>query len=573
MNNKKVTVSNDEKRYEQLAGLPYQTLKDSLISICKPDNSLIDTSKYSPTDTLNKLKTYAHKHKNKLVETATELQIINWQRMYWDLYRTNYDSLFMIYNNLLKESKDMGLEELEIDVTQELASIYNATKQYDSAFLLCNKIIQYLEKIDDSAYNYNKATYYYNIGLMYFEFKDFDIAVQCYRKAISFAHSDKNILLKMSALNNIGMCYAFRKQYDKALEAFTVIMKGEKEFGSNPLWKRRKVFAQANIGYVLSMQNEELKAIPLLEDCLNHTEIKNIQFQQSTAVDLAHAYIKTNQVKKAETVIRKYLSNQRLEPKYSSLYYDVMSKYYTAIKQYDKALIYSNKRQNIEQEENEKTNAAHLLYTQQLHNNLETRIKDEKIERQYYRMLWLVTALCLMTFILVIWIIYSRRLRIKNRSIYNQIIEQERLIGELETQRRINEALNLKTEDDNEQNDEKISENMKIFKRLQLYMQMHKTYTSKILERKEVADMINTNQQYLHQAIKECTGLTFIEYINTLRLQHARNMLVNNNNITIDIIADESGFASRATFYRLFYRQYGISPGEFRNMAKNKNNL
>jgi AraC-like DNA-binding protein len=64
--------------------------------------------------------------------------------------------------------------------------------------------------------------------------------------------------------------------------------------------------------------------------------------------------------------------------------------------------------------------------------------------------------------------------------------------------------------------------------------------------------------------------MTFSEYVNQLRLTHARQLLADQDSkLTIAAIALDSGFNSTETFYRSFREKYGLTPNAFRRIAKN----
>jgi AraC-type DNA-binding domain-containing proteins len=101
---------------------------------------------------------------------------------------------------------------------------------------------------------------------------------------------------------------------------------------------------------------------------------------------------------------------------------------------------------------------------------------------------------------------------------------------------------------------------------LQKLMIEEKVFTRHGLNRKTLSIMLNTNEKYLHDLIKEVTGMSCSEYINSLRINHACRLLEDTNNKqTIDAIADQSGFSSRKTFYRQFRECHNMSPAQYRN--------
>ena len=103
---------------------------------------------------------------------------------------------------------------------------------------------------------------------------------------------------------------------------------------------------------------------------------------------------------------------------------------------------------------------------------------------------------------------------------------------------------------------------------LRKLMDEEKIFTQHGLNRKTLSIMLNTNEKYMHDMIKEFYGMSCSEYINSLRIDHACRLLEDaNNKLTIDAIADRSGFSSRKTFYRRFRERHNMSPAQYRNDA------
>jgi len=62
---------------------------------------------------------------------------------------------------------------------------------------------------------------------------------------------------------------------------------------------------------------------------------------------------------------------------------------------------------------------------------------------------------------------------------------------------------------------------------------------------------------------KKATGLHFTEYVSRVRIEKARNLLLNPN-LRISEIAYDVGFQSLTHFNRVFKRVIGQSPTEYR---------
>lgn len=61
-------------------------------------------------------------------------------------------------------------------------------------------------------------------------------------------------------------------------------------------------------------------------------------------------------------------------------------------------------------------------------------------------------------------------------------------------------------------------------------------------------------------------GINYIEYVNTLRLEKAKEML-GNSKMNVSEVAERTGFESLSYFSKQFKKKYGVSPQDFR---KNK---
>jgi len=202
---------------------------------------------------------------------------------------------------------------------------------------------------------------------------------------------------------------------------------------------------------------------------------------------------------------------------------------------------------------------------------LRTQYEVDKItaekERNRNYFLFALGGCILLASALIIWIYYSRKIVRKNRGLYLQIKEQDRLAEEMEQAREENRKLRLLLKDEvavSPEDDDDI-----FFGRLTVLMKEQQLYTNSEISRQEIAEQIGLSDRRLHDCVKNNTGMGFTEYINNLRLSHSRELLSRlNENLTIEAIALDSGFNSRITFYRLFREKYGLSPKQFKQFVK-----
>ncbi len=93
-----------------------------------------------------------------------------------------------------------------------------------------------------------------------------------------------------------------------------------------------------------------------------------------------------------------------------------------------------------------------------------------------------------------------------------------------------------------------------------------KRFRNPSLNRKQLADALGTNENYLASAIREVNdGQTVGDFINGFRLDYACHLIVERSNMTLDAIAQDSGLVTRSTLFRLFLKKFGMSPSQYRN--------
>jgi AraC-like DNA-binding protein len=73
------------------------------------------------------------------------------------------------------------------------------------------------------------------------------------------------------------------------------------------------------------------------------------------------------------------------------------------------------------------------------------------------------------------------------------------------------------------------------------------------------------------QVINEKTKFNFNDYINTYRIEVAKELLISpeNNKLTIDTIAEKAGFNSKSPFYIAFKKHSGMTPKSFIQLQNN----
>ena len=89
-------------------------------------------------------------------------------------------------------------------------------------------------------------------------------------------------------------------------------------------------------------------------------------------------------------------------------------------------------------------------------------------------------------------------------------------------------------------------------------------YVQQGLTIKELSEILYTNRTYLSAYIKTTYKMKFREWITSLRLEYAKNILKEHPEINIQKLAESSGFLSRSNFIKSFTEKEGCTPGKWK---------
>ncbi len=89
-------------------------------------------------------------------------------------------------------------------------------------------------------------------------------------------------------------------------------------------------------------------------------------------------------------------------------------------------------------------------------------------------------------------------------------------------------------------------------------------YVQQGLTIKELSEILYTNRTYLSAYIKTTYKMTFREWITSLRLEYAKNILKEHPEINIQKLAESSGFLPQSNFIKLFSEKEGCTPAKWK---------
>ena len=200
--------------------------------------------------------------------------------------------------------------------------------------------------------------------------------------------------------------------------------------------------------------------------------------------------------------------------------------------------------------------AAELAVIYQSHEK-ELALNDAKSETRIHRVLLAaaILVILLIGYFLVRVRIFNKELLEKNRRLLTEI--------ELREQEEQQTIVQLKAEPQ-----ENLSANQQLFCRICDLMEApDHIYTDADLDRNRLAQLLGTNERYITDAIRHCTnGKSITAFLNEYRVRHAAHLLATTTD-AVTVIAELSGF-SRSSFFRIFSDAYGMSPSDYRKVAR-----
>lgn len=95
-------------------------------------------------------------------------------------------------------------------------------------------------------------------------------------------------------------------------------------------------------------------------------------------------------------------------------------------------------------------------------------------------------------------------------------------------------------------------------------MRQQQLYLNPNLNLALLAKKVGNLQTTVSQVINDNLGKSFNLYINEFRIQHAKELLVRESHLNMELVAERSGFNSNSTFFAAFKKITGQTPASFR---------
>ncbi len=86
---------------------------------------------------------------------------------------------------------------------------------------------------------------------------------------------------------------------------------------------------------------------------------------------------------------------------------------------------------------------------------------------------------------------------------------------------------------------------------------------------RDLVEKFHFNEDYYNRILKEKTGMTYLEYVQNIRLTEAERLLLTTN-MNINEIAEAIGYQNKGYLYKIFVEKNSVTPAKYRKQAANR---
>jgi AraC-like DNA-binding protein len=439
----------------------------------------------------------------------------------------NYDLLgkpvlsLEYYHKALKIGEAQGNEKGMAQVKINLGRLYRVTKDYEKSEFYLNDALEYFESVQDTFY----------IGLAY--------------QNIASLKADMG-----DSKENILKCFAH------ALESYQAI---DYQYGIAEMYHNLALYYEKIAGDKQQIKTYYQKALDISQKAGTHANSATL------ILALARLAIESGDYRLAEKYALESLemsTSQNIPHERNNALKLLVPIYLTlhekekGIQAYEAQIALSDSLFN--KEKTQSFNELSILYDLKVKNQL---ILNQQLEIDNNRLheIWLKSLLAAAILLMLLILLFYRFRSKKLRQQY-----------ELNLQLMNKELANIISDSTADSTDEHLDQIGHIYQKIQNLFSSEKPFTDSDLSIAALAELLNTNQNYLSRAINEHSGMNFYHFLNKYRIGEARQLIEENGNygLSLEQIMHKSGFRSRSVFIKAFKKFTGMTPGQFLKFSK-----
>jgi len=493
----------------------------------------------------------------------------------------NIDSALMYLRTSLAQLKQCQDSNQIISVFKTASYVYNIAGNLDSALVYTNLMLDYARIHKDDLMKRNSLT---SLGTILSQNKRFEDALSYHKEAYDLTHTIGDTSNYAIAAYNVGLSYLHLKQADTCfLYLDEAIPFALAENHLNLLFLIYGAYADGSL-LANNMSQREFYLLKVQDIALS---IGNSQYIAMGACDLAQSALGKNKFKDAIRYAQSADSILSLNP-YLVLHARTDSLLYLAYKgnkDYVKSLSYLERyiQKQSQLSSLEQKNALDQVLVKYETTKKDLLIANQQIEIQQKQKV--ITSFAGALFFLILSFSGITFYWIKRRKFISEIFKKEKYLDSQNEQTREwlqwhleNEKKTHAQEQDNPGSEKPgipLSQNL-LFHELRDAFESQKLYLNPDIHLDAVVKMLGTNKRYLYEALSNSSDDNFRNFVNRYRVNEAKliidQKIKSNEPLYIPDIWTNTGFNSRASFYRAFSLITGLTPSEYaKELAKELN--
>lgn len=244
----------------------------------------------------------------KLLEQQSWLVLVEYNSRYRHTYS---DKSIQIITKAIEEARDRNWKLIEAECVLRKGLLYYDLRQWGPAFEYMHRGYEMLKSLDFSK-SPHTLRYLVNIGKTYFEFGNYEEAIQYLRQALDTPQEWFGEQSKARIWNTLALSFQKIQAYDSAIHYYK-LAHDQSIKANDTFWA---ALTNGNLGYVYYKQGRYDEAIPLMEiDYTESIRIREYGSAVNAALSLSNIYLKKRKPDKAGSYLefaRKYINRANI---------------------------------------------------------------------------------------------------------------------------------------------------------------------------------------------------------------------------------------------------------------------
>lgn len=444
------------------------------------------------------------------------------------------------------------------DVTMEMRTLtYLYRKlylheQYHAAFLCAERITKRLAEISDTEYAVSeKKNILYNIGRLYYDFRDYGHAVPYLKAALNDEPVPRFCnMFNLQSRNVLGLYYRQIGQLDSSDYYFQSMLECDDRVMMRPMLD---CIALSNLASNYRLRGRYHEALELYKGALSFSLAEgDHSFTSGIYVGLAECYLETGKPDSCKAMIDSALYHIEQWPwvmSYRSCdLYPVMARYYSSIGDSKRSISYMDSTTVANRRQEEKYSALLILRAKQELFVSEQQRKDAQVATfRRTAVISVISAGVIFLFLMIVLFFYR-----KKHQAYRRLAAESR---EWAKKKPV-----IVTPSEADATDRALMET------INKLIEEEKVYLDPYFDMEALSQRMGVHRNLISKAINTIYNKPFSSFLNECRVRHAIHLLSDpaNDHQSLEAISLDAGFATRSTFYRAFKAQTGINPANYR---------